>query len=64
MGGATTVLTFSSTGLPSTNSGSTFRYCDERGISSLRAVIVGPSGMVRSAIDGKDHEGNEIVACT
>jgi type IV fimbrial biogenesis protein FimT len=65
MSGATTRLSFSSAGLPTDDTGATtFRYCDERGIASLRAVIVGPSGMVRSVLDGNDHEGNEIVACT
>jgi type IV fimbrial biogenesis protein FimT len=61
---AATRVTFDSTGLPIEETGTTFRYCDERGITSLRAVIVGPSGMVRSALDGKDQEGNEIAACT
>lgn len=55
-------LTLDEEGLPA--SGTTFRYCDERGISSLRAVIVGPSGLVRTALDGRDHDNSAITSCT
>lgn len=65
--GATTRLTFGSSGLPNDDTGkngaTTFRYCDDRGITSLRAVIVGPSGMVRSALDSKDSAGAAITEC-
>jgi len=60
--GAASAITLTSEGLPITNA--TFRYCDERGISSLRALIVGPSGVVRSSTDGKDHGGSTITSCT
>lgn len=55
-------LRYKRDGLPVTPA--TFRYCDERGISSLRAIVVSPSGMVRAVLDSKDHDGGAIVACT
>jgi type IV fimbrial biogenesis protein FimT len=55
-------IIFNSAGLP--NTAATFRFCDERGLTSLRAVIVGPSGMIRPVTDGKDHANADIVSCT
>lgn len=60
--GVTSGLTYDNDGLPA--SAATFRYCDERGLTSMRAVIVGESGMVRQVLDGKDHANTAINSCT
>lgn len=60
--GADNKIIFNNAGLP--NTAATFRFCDERGLPSLRAVIVGPSGMIRPVSDGKDHASAELVSCT
>jgi type IV fimbrial biogenesis protein FimT len=55
-------ITYRRDGLP--GAPATFVYCDERGLPSLRAVVVGQSGMVRIAQDGRDHTDTVIAACT
>jgi type IV fimbrial biogenesis protein FimT len=61
---ATTRLRFGRTGLPASAVGASFRYCDRRGVESLRTIVVGPSGMIRFDRDNKDHTGVAIGACT
>ena len=41
----------------------TFRYCDDRGLPSLRAIIVGETGSIRYVTDGKDHSDTAISTC-
>lgn len=60
--GPASVVTLSSDGLPAARA--TFRYCDARGLASLRALVLGAGGIVRSVTDGKDHTGADIVSCT
>ncbi|MFT3929809.1 MAG: GspH/FimT family pseudopilin [Spongiibacteraceae bacterium] len=66
--GPTNVITLDADGLPiNASSGAstraTFRYCDERGLSSLRAIVLGAGGIVRMVNDGKDHTGAVITSC-
>lgn len=42
----------------------TFRYCDDRGMASLRAVVFGAGGLSRPVMDGNDHTGTAIASCT
>lgn len=61
LGLTSSVLTLSADGLPAARA--TFRYCDERGLTSLRAIVVGASGVVRMVTDGKDQSGAVIASC-
>jgi len=66
--GPSSVITLNADGLlidPTTSATArvTFRYCDERGLTSLRAIIMGTAGVVRIATDGKDHSGATITSC-
>lgn len=42
----------------------TFRYCDDRGMANLRAVVFGAGGLSRQVLDGNDHTGTAIASCT
>lgn len=61
LGALTTRVTYDRDGLLAAPV--TFRYCDARGLSSLRAIVVNESGSIRQDKDSKDHTGAVITAC-
>ena len=59
--GGASVVTVGADGVPLSQA--TFVLCDERGISSMKVVILGPGGVVRFGTDDKDAAGNAITSC-